>query len=145
MSKVFKVQATWLSGTQVESEAREFKMLLDKPKEENGTDLGPKPSEVALQALGGCLIFAYLYAANRLEVVIDGLKVNIEGEMVPGGWRDENNDKRTGFKNVRFEVEVKTDHSREEIEKVHNLALKASPMYDNFINPIEVTDSFFIL
>ncbi len=109
MSKVFKVQATWLSGTQVESEAREFKMLLDKPKEENGTDLGPKPSEVALQALGSCLIFAYLYAANRLEVAIDGLKVN------------------------------------KEIEKVHNLALKASPMYDNFINPIEVTDSFFIL
>lgn len=145
MSKVFKVQATWLSGTQVESESREFKMLLDKPKEENGTDLGPKPSEVALQALGGCLIFAYLYAANRLEVAIDGLKVNIEGEMVPGGWKDEDNAKRTGFKNVRFEVEVKTDHSREEIEKVHNLALKASPMYDNFVNPIEVTDSFFIL
>jgi hypothetical protein len=88
---------------------------------------------------------AYLYAANRLEVAIDGLKVNIEGEMVPGGWMDENNGKRTGFKNVRFEVEVKTNHSREEIEKVHNLALKASPMYDNFINPIKVTDSFLII
>ena len=104
MSKVFKVQATCLYVTQVEIEAREYKMLLDKPKEENGTDLGPKPSEVALQALGGCLIFAYLYAANRLEVAIDGLKVNIEEKWF-GGWRDENNAKRTGFKNVRFEVE----------------------------------------
>lgn len=145
MSKLFKIQASWLAGTQVESETREFKMLFDKPKEENGTNLGPKPSEVTLQALGGCLIFAYLYAANRLEVAIDGLKVNIEGEMVPGGWMDENNGKRTGFKNVHFEVEVKTNHSREEIEKVHNLALKASPMYDNFINPIKVTDSFLII
>ena len=145
MSKVFKVEATWLAGTQVESETREFKMLLDKPKEENGTDLGPKPSEVTLQALGGCLIFAYLYAANRLGVTIDGLKVKIEGDMVPGGWMDENNGKRTGFKNVRFAVEVKADHSREEIEKVHNLALKVSPMYDNFVNPIEVANSFSIL
>ncbi len=144
MSKLFKIQASWLAGTQVESKTREFKILLDKPEEENGTNLGPKPSEVTLQALGGCLIFAYLYAANRLEIAIDGLRVNIEGEMVSGGWMDENNVKRTGFKNVRFEVEVKTNHSEEEIERVHSLALKASPMYDNFINPIKVAGSFSV-
>jgi len=144
MSKVFKVQAIWLGGTKMESETRGFKMLMDKPKEENGTNLAPKPAEVSLQALGSCLLFAYLYAADKLKVAIEGLKVEIEGEVIPGGWLDEYNNKRTGFKTVQFEVQVNTSHSKEEIEKVHNLALKASPKYDNFTRPVKVNGSFII-
>ncbi len=144
MSKLFKVQATWLGGTQVESETRGFKILMDKPEEEHGTNLGPKPAEVSLQALSSCLIFAYLYAANKLQMTIDSLKVNLEGEVIPGGWSDEDNNTRTGFKEVHFEVQVKTNHSREEIQKVHDLALKVSPMYDNFTHPINVQGSFSI-
>ena len=144
MAKLFKVNSVWLEGTQVESETRGFKLLLDKPEDENGTNLGPKPAEVTLQALGGCLIFAYLYAAQRLEVAIEGLKVRIEGEVIPGGWTDENGKKHTGFKAVNFKIEVKTKHSQEEIQKVHDLALKASPMYDTLVSPMNVTGSFAI-
>jgi uncharacterized OsmC-like protein len=144
MSKVFKVQATWLEGTQMESETRGFKVLMDKPLEENGTNLAPKPAEVSLQALGSCLLFAYLYAANKLKVTIDGLKVEIEGEVIPGGWQDEQNNKRAGFKIVRFEVQVNTKHSNEDIQKVHDLALKVSPMYDNFSHPVQSRGSFII-
>ncbi|MDD2352372.1 MAG: OsmC family protein [Atribacterota bacterium] len=144
MSKIFKIQANWLKGTQIESETRGFTMLMDKPLEENGTNLAPKPAEISLQALGSCLLFACLYAADRLNVTIDGLKVNLEGEIVPGGWIDEQQNKRPGFKNVKYEILINTKHSEEEVEKVHNLALKASPMYDNFIHPINVQGSFSI-
>lgn len=144
MSKLYKIEANWLGGTQVDSKTREFKLLMDKPEEENGTNLGPKPAEITLQALGGCLIFAYLYAAQRLEVAIEGLKVKIEGEAIPGGWTDENNKKHAGFKAVNFKIEVKTKHSQEELQKVHDLALKASPMYDNLVSPVDVTGSFAI-
>ena len=144
MSKIFKIQASWLKGTQIESETRGFKILMDKPLEENGTNLAPKPAEVSLLALGSCLLFAYLYAANKLHITIDGLKVNIEGEVVAGGWLDEQQNKRPGFKSVHYEVLINTKHSDEEVEKVHNLALKVSPMYDNFIHPINVQGSFSI-
>ncbi len=144
MSKVFKVQATWLEGTQVESETRGFRILMDKPLEEKGTNLAPKPAEISLQALASCLLFAYLYAADRLKVAIEGLKVELEGEMIPGGWEDEQKNKRAGFKAVQFEVQVKTRHSKEEMQKVHDLALRASPMYDNFSHPVSVTGSFVI-
>jgi len=117
---------------------------MDKPLEENGTNLAPKPAEVSLQALGSCLLFAYLYAANKLKVTIDGLKVEIEGEVIPGGWQDEQNNKRAGFKTVRFEVQVNTKHSNEDIQKVHDLALKVSPMYDNFSHPVQSRGSFII-
>lgn len=144
MSKVFKVQATWLEGTQVESETRGFRILMDKPLEENGTNLAPKPAEISLQALGSCLLFAYLYAADRLKVAIEGLRVELEGETIPGGWEDEQHNKRAGFKSVQFEVQVKTRHSKDEMQKVHDLALRASPMYDNFNHPVSVTGSFVI-
>lgn len=144
MSKLLKAQAIWLEGTQIDSEIRSLKIRIDKPLEENGTNSGPKPAELSLQALGGCLLFAYLFAADKLRVDIDGLKVEIEGEVIAGGWEDEKGNKRAGFKHIQFRVQVNTKHSDEDIQKVHNLALQVSPMYDNFTHPVKVTGSFVL-
>jgi hypothetical protein len=73
------------------------------------------------------------------------LKVDVEGEVVPGGWTDEQNRKRPGFKQVRFMVQVKTKNSKEKIEQVHQLAQKVSPMYDNFSHPVKLAGAFSIL
>lgn len=145
MVKTLKAQAKWIQGTKLESKTRRFKLTIDKPLKENGTDLGPTPAELSLQALGGCILFAYLYAAEKMRVDIEDLKVDVEGEVVPGGWTDEQNRKRPGFKQVRFMVQVKTMNSKEIIEQVHQLAQKASPMYDNFSHPVKLEGSFSIL
>lgn len=144
MVKILKAQAKWIQGTKLESETRGFKLTIDKPLKENGTDLGPTPAELSLQALGGCILFAYIYAAEKLRVDIEDLKVDVEGEVVPGGWTDEQNRKRPGFKQVRFMVQVKTMNSKEIIEQVHQLAQKVSPMYDNFSHSVKLEGSFSI-
>ena len=144
MNNKLKATAKWIQGTKLESETRGFKLIIDKPLEDNGTNLGPKPAELSLQALGGCILFAYLYAAQKLRVSIDGLKVDVEGEVVPGGWTDEKNIKRTGFKQVKFTVQVKTKHSEETIEKVHQLAEKVSPMFDNFNHAVKLEGSYSV-
>jgi len=145
MIKTLKAQAKWVQGTEVESETRSFKLTIHKPLEENGTNLGPKPAELSLQALGGCILFAYLYAVEKLRVDIEGLKVDLEGDVVPGGWTDEQNIKRPGFKQVRFMVQVKTKNSEEKIEQVHRLAQKLSPMFDNFSHSVQLEGTFSIL
>jgi len=117
MNKILKAEAKWIQGTKVESETRGFKLTIDKPLEENGTNLGPKPAELSLQALGGCILFAYLYAAEKLRVEIEDLKVDVEGEVVPGGWIDEQNIERTGFKQVKFAVQVKTNTLKRLLKK----------------------------
>ena len=144
MNKILKAQVKWIQGTKLESETRGFKLIIDKPLEEDGTNLGNKPAELSLQALGGCILFAYLYAANKLRVDIEDLKVEVEGEVVSGGWTDEQNIERTGFKQVKFAVQVKTKHSEETIKKVHQLAKKVSPMFDNFSHAVKLEDSFSI-
>lgn len=145
MVKTLKAQAKWIQDTKLESETRRFKLIIDKPLEENGTNLGPKPAELSLQALGGCVLFAYLYAAEKLRVDIEDLKVDLEGEVVPGGWTDEQNIERPGFKEVKFMVKVKTKNSKERIEQVHQLAQKVSPMFDNFSHPVKLEGTFSIL
>ncbi len=144
MSEILKAQAKWIQGTKLESETRGFKLIIDKSLEENGTNLGPKPAELSLQALGGCILFAYLYAAKKLRVDIEDLKVEVEGEVVPGGWTDEQNIERAGFKQVKFAVQVKTKHPEETIKKVQQLAKKVSPMFDNFSHAVKVEDTFSI-
>lgn len=144
MNKILKAEAKWIQGTKVESETRGFKLTIDKPLEENGTNLGVKPAELSLQALGGCILFAYLYAAEKLRVEIEDLKVDVEGEVVPGGWTDEQNIERTGFKQVKFAVQVKTKHPEETIKKVHQLAKKVSPMFDNFSHAVKLEGTFSI-
>jgi uncharacterized OsmC-like protein len=144
MNKILKAQVKWIQGTKLESETRGFKLVIDKPLEENGTNLGTKPAELSLQALGGCILFAYLYAAEKLRVDIEDLKVEVEGEVVPGGWTDEQNIERAGFKQVKFAVQVKTKHSEETIKKVQQLAKKVSPMFDNFSHAVKLEDSFSI-
>ncbi len=145
MVKTLKAQAKRIQDTKLESKSRRFKLIIDKPLEENGTNLGPKPAELSLQALGGCILFAYLYAAEKLRVDIEDLRVDLEGEIVPGGWTDEQNRKRSGFKQVRFMVQVKTKNSEERIEQVHQLAQKVSPMFDNFSHPVKLEGTFSIL
>jgi len=144
MSEILKAQAKWIQGTKLESETRGFKLIIDKSLEENGTNLGPKPAELSLQALGGCILFAYLYAAKKLRVDIEDLKVEVEGEVVPGGWTDEQNIERAGFKQVKFAVQVKTKHPEETIKKVQQLAKKVSPIIDNFSHAVKVEDTFSI-
>jgi len=144
MSNILKAQAKWIQGTTLESETRGFKLTIDKPLEEKGTNLGPKPAELSLQALGGCILFAYLYAAEKLRVEIEDLKIDVEGEVVPGGWTDEQNIERAGFKQVKFTVQVKTKYPEETIKKVHQLAEKVSPMFDNFSHAVKLKGTFSI-
>jgi len=144
MSNILKAQAKWIQGTTLESETRGFKLTIDKPLEEKGTNLGPKPAELSLQALGGCILFAYLYAAEKLRVEIEDLKIDVEGEVVPGGWTDEQNIERTGFKQVKFAVQLKTKYPEETIKKVHQLAEKVSPMFDNFSHAVKLKGTFSI-
>ena len=63
---------------------------------------------------------------------------------MPGGWEDEQKNKRSGFKNIQFTIQVKSEVSEQDIQKVHELALRVSPMYDNFTNPVKVAGSFIL-
>ena len=128
--RTYKAQTKWLEGTKAETKIREFKVIVDEPLELKGTNTAPNPVELFLASLGGCVALTYHGYAKRFEVDIEDLVVNLEGDMIPGGWVDEQGRERRGFKQIRYEVQIKTEGPAEKVRKLHNLVEEKCPITD---------------
>ena len=128
--RTYKAQTKWLGGTKAKTRIREFKIDIDEPLELKGTNTAPNPVEILLAALGGCVALTYQGYAKKFEVDIENLVINLEGDMIPGGWIDEENRKRRGFKQIRYEVQLKTKASKEKIHQLHKLVEEKCPVSD---------------
>jgi len=86
--------------------------------------------ELFLASLGGCVILTYRGYTKKFEVNIEDLVVNLEGDMITGGWVDEQGRERRGFKQIRYEVQIKTGAPEEKVRKLHNLIEGKCPITD---------------
>jgi len=129
-TRTYKAQTNWIEGTKVETKIREFKVCIDEPLEFRGTNTAPNPVELFLAALGGCILLTYRGYAKKFGVNIEDLVVNLEGDMIPGGWIDEQGRERRGFKQIRYEVQIKTEAPEEKVRKLHKLVEEKCPISD---------------
>jgi len=136
--RTYKAQTKWLKGFKAESEIREFKIGIDEPLELRGTNTAPNPVELLLTALGGCIALTYCSYAKRFEVDIEDLIVSLEGDMIPGGWVDERGKVRRGFKQIRYEVQIKTRATEEKISQLHKMVEETCPVSDMLVNQTEI-------
>jgi len=136
--RTYKAQTKWLEGTKAETKIREFKVIVDEPLELKGTNTAPNPVELLLTALGGCVALTYHGYAKRFEVDIEDLIVSLEGDMIPGGWVDKAGRERRSFKQVRYEVQIKTKATEEKVLQLQKLVEEKCPVSDMLINPTKV-------
>lgn len=134
----YSAQAKWIEGTKVETKIRDFKVNMDEPIELKGTNTAPNPVELLLAALGGCVILNYRAYAKKFGVNIQDLTMNLEGDMISGGWVDEQDRERRGFKQIRYEVQVKTDAPEEKVQQLHELVEKRCAVSDMLSNKTEI-------
>jgi uncharacterized OsmC-like protein len=128
--RTYKARTKWIEGTKLETEIREFKVSIDEPLELRGTNTAPNPVELFLASLGGCVILTYRGYAKKFEVNIKDLVVNLEGDMISGGWVDEQGRERRGFKQIRYEVQIKTEAPEEKVRELHKLVEEKCPITD---------------
>jgi uncharacterized OsmC-like protein len=136
--RTYKAETKWIEGSKTETKIRDFKISIDEPLEFKGTNTAPNPVELLLAALGGCVILAYRGYAKKFGLNIEDLIVNLEGDMIPGGWLDEQGRERRGFKQIRYEVQIKTEAPEEKVHQLHELVEKKCPVYDILINKTEI-------
>jgi len=91
-----------------------------------------------LAALGGCIVLTYRGYAKKYGIEIENLVVNLEGDMIRGGWVDEKKKERKGFKEIRYEVKIKTKAPAEKVNQLHKLVEEKCPVTDILVNPTEV-------
>ena len=143
--RTYKAQTKWLEGTKAETKIREFKVIVDEPLELKGTNTAPNPVELLLTALGGCLALTYHGYAKRFEVDIEDLIVSLEGDMIPGGWVDEGGKERRSFKQIRYEIQIKTKATEEKVLQLQKLVDEKCSVSDMLINQIELKGKINII
>ncbi len=128
--RTYKAQTKWIEDFKTETEIRKFKVSIDEPLELKGTNTAPNPVEMLLAALGGCVAATYRAYARKFGIEIEVLVINLEGDMVHGGWVDKEGRERIGFKQIRYEVQIKTEAPEEKVRKLHKLVEEKCPITD---------------
>lgn len=84
MSKLnFAISGTAINATKLITRARSFSFIVDEPEALGGNDDGPNPVEYLLGSYAGCLNVVINLVAKELNITINKLLININGDIDP--------------------------------------------------------------
>jgi putative redox protein len=82
MTNQIKIQLNQISGTTSEATLRTHRVLIDRPAEKGGTDVGPMGGELFLAAVGGCFMSNMLAAIRAREANVSSVRTEVTGTIV---------------------------------------------------------------
>jgi len=124
-----KVSILPVGNGQLMGVARQHAWVIDRLPEKGGEGLGPIPTELLLLSLGSCLSFNLLHYAQKSNLKLTRLQVELEDEVSSGPDR---------VSKITARVRISGDLSEEEITrllrsakgcKIHN-TLSGKPQID---------------
>ncbi len=141
MLTTFKATAKKLpDGMQVETESRNFKILMDEPRDLGGTDVSLNPVEAVLCALGACQSIVAAAFAKAQGFHFDEFWVELEGDLDPDGFMGKA-DVRNGFQEIRFTMHFKTDEPLQKAEAFADFIERTCPVGDCLQNGVKLVRS----
>ena len=81
MAKKEIVSTKWINNMAFESEVNGHKLILDAETEVGGQNLGPRPKNLMLTALGGCTAMDVISILKKMRVEVEKFNVIIEGDL----------------------------------------------------------------
>lgn len=126
----FKSSSRLISGTLVESNSRGFQVHMDEPENLGGTNTAMNPVELLLASLGGCMSIVASAFAEQNGVKLDGVRVDVEGDLDPGGFLGTNPDARMGYEQIRATVTIESSSPRENIDRLMKVIEERCPVHD---------------
>ena len=138
---IFKVEGVAETQTRITAKARHFSIVIDEPPVLGGEDLGANPVEYLLASYAGCVnVVAYLIA-GELNIKLDRLTIEVNGNINPAKLFGKLPEERAGFKQINLNLKPETSASPELIEKWLNEIKRRCPINDNLQNPTPVSIS----
>lgn len=132
--EVFKGTSVLKEGLKVECSSREHKIVLDEPKELNGSNLGMNPIEAVLCALGACKCIVASCFAKAHRIDLKDFRIEVEGDLDPDGFMGKNPDVKVGLSEVRSKIYIKSSSSEEDINKFVEFIDRTCPVADTLTN-----------
>ena len=130
-----------VGGLQVEAQIRRFKITMDEKESLGGSDKGPNPIELVLSAYGACQEITYKLHADLMGIQLDGITVEVIGEVDLCGFFSVDDEARPGYSTIATEVVIDSPASDEDIERLTEAVHKHCPVLDIIKNPTAVTFS----
>ncbi|WP_084647279.1 OsmC family protein [Parafrankia discariae] len=120
---------------------RDHQILSDSQPDYAGHDLGPSSPELVLGVFASCLTHVFEIVAARLEIPLDEIRVEVEGQMEPRAGRP-------GFEgvprephNITYQASVTSPAAPEEIEALFQTVEAECPLLALFTNPQTIIGS----
>ncbi len=126
-----EVEAERENPTKSTVEARDFELVVDEPEEMGGADEGPNPLEYLLAGQAGCLNVTASQVAADMDVTLESLEIEIEGEFDLDAFQTEQPDERTAVQNIDVTLAAEADADPETIQEWGERVEERCPVSDN--------------
>jgi uncharacterized OsmC-like protein len=120
---------------------RDFQILSDSPPDFAGYDFGPGSPELQLGVLGSCLTHIFLIQAADRQVPLDGIEVDVSGQLDPRA-------NQPGFEQIpvyphkiRYTVRINSPASDRELTELHEAVERVCPILNLLVNPQQIAGS----
>ncbi len=117
---------------------RGFEIIVDQPENMGSTDQGPRPSEYVLVALAACHEVTYRLYADALDIDLQDIAVSVTGKSDARGFFDLDDDVPAGFSEVVGTIEMVSDASDEDLERLQLAVNRHCPVLDDLRKPMRV-------
>lgn len=125
--------------TKVDVRVRGHRFSVDEPADLGGGDLAANPVELALSALGSCQAITYRVWADKLGIDLEGVRVDVEGDLDLRGFFGFAEGIRPGYDDVRITVTLTGPESDETYARLTDQVDAHCPVLDIFTAPVAVT------
>jgi len=125
-------KARWAGGVRCEIEDGPWKLAADMPAKAGGEETAPTPGTLGRGALASCLVIGITTWAARLEVPIDALEVEVQGDFNARGELGVDDGVPVGYEEVRYLISIDSPAPPQAIVELLETAERYSPYVDIF-------------
>ena len=122
-------------------EMRKHVIDSDQPFGFEGTDKGPKPSELVLAALAACQETTWRIFGESMGVQINGISVELRGKQDLRGFMAIDSNIPAGFQEIEGEVTIDSPATIKELSQLKALVDSHCPVLDDLTRPLQVSVS----
>lgn len=133
----YKVSSMLLDeGAQVLTTTANHKFLTDEPVADHGTDKAPNPVEYLLGSLGGCLAITIKDQAQKKNIHLKKVVVEVTGDLEMGGLR--NPKIHNQFTQINYHVDLVSDLDDTAKVEFLNLCVALCPVHGTLTTAVPV-------
>ena len=130
------------AGEQIRTQ--EFHVEGDEPEQILGERTAPNAVELLLAALGSCLSVGYAANAAAMDIELDDLRFELEGDVDLRGFLGISDDVRAGYEGITCTTYIDADASEEELTELRERVESTSPLMDNIANEVALETELIV-